>query len=1132
MKNTNYILFIIALSFYQTSLAQFVLQYKTCYTCPANNFQENLVSDDFGRRPTGSRWHKGLDFSPAAGDGDVGYELLALQTGTVVQLNTATSYKYITVQSPATPTQPAIIYGYGHIFTDIGSECGTFKFQNMQAPYDDTPAIIFKDNANGFIHAISTVNGHVLYNGSIHEVSNQVVAGQSIAPLGSSGGFAGAGHVHLYNFTIPNQQNPGGNTVLYNAGDYFFNFKNPLEFLNYAPAEYTLNITPTLTYVPAQYSSFRVRCSINGEPVPDPTPNRHDTAMDIDKVELFIKKTTELNDAYTLLKGTWLESLICNGGLANSNRYPSPGFPAHNTPAPVTDAPFPFGGVDMAHPDEDAPETGLGSVLRTGIHSYAYNTNPYDDYYFSDLKLRLHKDDDYSDTDIQYAYITEDARYPDNEYALYARLVTVTGEEYHSDFSAANPNTLVIDNFRPYIKEVLITQGGFPRYHAQWTWNAAYDNGAGNPPGRLEYTLVTPLTPATTVEPMEIHIMASEPMDEITFTIGNNATFHNALDYTENNTIAWFEVSPAFLEGLGTGDQILGIIGQDLTLNELTGFPFSSNPYTAVQLPHRTGASAWSVSFPQTTDVAHFFHIPPCVPGSGGGGMLASGEPCFLSAEIMPLTNCGTAFNPENQTLCTNTQLALYNVSCDACSDDVIWDFDGATAIFIEDPDNPYYLVSWSEPGDYIVSLTLSGELAYNQISVFEMPITVSETPDCIGGSTPPQVTATITPACITGSGGVAIQVSPVGDYSFTWVQNNQTVFEGQNLSDADEGTYTLLLLNNTSGCLSVHEFQIPLIAMQVAAVSEVCNPGSNSYSRTFSINSLEFNPLYWVTDNATGASQPDVYLTATTFTIEQLPHNYTITFLDNCGEYGSFSGTHNCCAIAEGSVQVFNFNCLQTPTHNYINIYLSFPPNSGLYTLPVYYMSTGAQLTDWYWNTDEGGPVTTGFGFGFFVPIEAANENFQLQVTNEDGCIFVYSFNCNGEWVEGNDIIPGPPNTQAAPAFSGNFPVSFSVCSGTELCIPYSVSDPDFPIAVAIDNNPAGFDIEERNIVQDAQSRSGILCFTPQAAQVGEQTISLIAIDGRENLPWYSYHHITVNVLCCPTGFNHPQELTAVYDC
>ncbi|QQS29017.1 MAG: SprB repeat-containing protein [Sphingobacteriales bacterium] len=652
------------------------------------------------------------------------------------------------------------------------------------------------------------------------------------------------------------------------------------------------------------------------------------------------------------------------------------------------------------------------------MRSYAYNTNPYDDYFFSDLKLRIHKDDEYSDALIQYAYINEDARYPDGNYFLLASATTVNGDLFDSD-----PSPIVIDNFRPYIKEVLITQGGLPRYHAVWEWDAEFNNGSGNPPGRLEYNRITITSVLTSGEDLAVQIIASEPMDEISFTIEGTTDIHTAIDYSENTS--WFEISSSFLETLIVNDyHTLNITGQDLTLNYLTGFPSSPPPssppdYTAAQLPHRTGAtsSSWSIPFSNTTDRAHFFYLSNCFPGEGESG------PCILDAGVGLFNSCGNAFNSENEQLCAGATLQVYDFSCAACAETAEWNFDGGTAVLVDaDPD--YYSVSWDTPGTYTVSLSLWGSEAFNEngIDNYSQTITVSET-GCVGNG------------MVVGSIGEACNI------------------------------LTIIMLNG------VQPFTVSMLGQQ-----------TNFATNTFQLNTenIPIGDTYFITiTDAVGCS---------TEVTGQKVESFYIT-ANNLDCWGNGFASFN------------------------LNFYCGTPP---------YSFFVGGEL------------ITTSTS-SHSVLDELTGGELLMVVTESQGQSNTVLIQCtvvNDECQNDTPVFLLPETIE-----------QINICAGEEICLNYYVRDATstgiYPAVCSVENAThtyqSGFynHPDAPNYDDAYYWQSGTFCFTPDIEQIGLQVITLSASDITAS--WCQetgLAYILVNTLCCPTGFDYPQELTAVYDC
>ncbi|MEZ4886273.1 MAG: hypothetical protein R3E32_16175 [Chitinophagales bacterium] len=236
----------------------------------------------------------------------------------------------------------------------------------------------------------------------------------------------------------------------------------------------------------------------------------------------------------------------------------------------------------------------MGDRDRTGISSENYQgstpetTNPPDNFYFSDIKLRIHQDDNFfqgkTAADVQYAAVNQDARYPDGKYDLYAKATTVKNAEHESD--KENPTEIEIDNFRPYITNLKVEElvGNSPilLYEADWIWNGDFlcygtqDSPIGN---------VKTMTDATS--DILITLETSEAMTSLNLKVddtGNGQGFYftanNAMTSLNSENTKWQIIVPneQFPE-FANGIQTLHITGHDkaTTLNNLLGFSDSKS---------------------------------------------------------------------------------------------------------------------------------------------------------------------------------------------------------------------------------------------------------------------------------------------------------------------------------------------------------------------------------------------------------------------------------------------------------------------------------------------------------------------------------------------------------------------------
>ena len=132
------------------------------------------------------------------------------------------------------------------------------------------------------------------------------------------------------------------------------------------------------------------------------------------------------------------------------------------------------------------------------------------------------------------------------------------------------------------------------------------------------------------------------------------------------------------------------------------------------------------------------------------------------------------------------------------------------------------------------------------------------------------------------------------------------------------------------------------------------------------------------------------------------------------------------------------------------------------------------------------------------------------------------------------------PPECENdVPLFTNtSFTQNLQTCIGDPVCISYHVTDQNgiqnvtCSVAGAVHSSiQTGFTATSSSTGYYWQQ--GTFCFTPTPSNAEEMTVFLHATD---NASFYCAETGaaigTVSVLCCPTAFNYPQELTAVYDC
>jgi PKD repeat protein len=610
MKIIALLTFIIVF-FIEISLAQpYTLQHTNVAGTTVDWTIERITSDYGRRNHDGTRWHKGIDYTPFNG---AGLRIVTLSSGRVTKLfRGGSGYTVLVIEGGewyGTDFQPNNSnFGFGHIFQDgnvgNGLVSGNFVLLYMKSPNANHLAILDL-NSDPYI-AIGPVTGKVSYLGQEYDVNQRIDMNQYIAPIGGSGGYPP--HIHLYLFQNPND--PGDIVQFTSAA----NCRNPLQLLQYPQLGYqiriegenaidnglhNLTLIGSNTFYPGDISaSIIVKDLLNSA---GNTSTYGNTVKDTDSLHLYIKQNYEPADAYRLVQGHILESKICYGGRHNGyNIYPTNGNPQGNTGnnhADITDNTLDFD----------------GSTTRTGILPYAYSNSgtnpprprPFDLHYFSDIYTRI-QNDHVPGTPLIFAPISKFARYPDGEYHLLARMTTVRNVTYPNN--NIPQRQIIIDNFRPYIEKVEISQmwqvGGFQApttiYNSEWLWTPG-------PSGGLSQEILENKAAKTNC-PTTFQITSSEPLEHCKLTI-------NPLGYTQDKTTPeneertlWeFEISDFGSTQLGV--HTLMIEGLDLAGNQL-----QTNPHTiSIRQQDENDVGTWVPAACPGPDQNHSFEISSCM---------------------------------------------------------------------------------------------------------------------------------------------------------------------------------------------------------------------------------------------------------------------------------------------------------------------------------------------------------------------------------------------------------------------------------------------------------------------------------------------------------------------------------------
>ncbi|HRY33474.1 MAG TPA: PKD domain-containing protein [Bacteroidales bacterium] len=563
--------------------AQLAIQYLPCNPCTGNELPQTFrvnstttdVNSDFGKRNclNATAWHRGIDLN-LAGISDLGYPLLAPVSGRISKLVAdGEGYVYLIIDGPGNQN-----IGFGHLFQNGSLPRLLNDFALVSTGTGHLAIINLKTH-----QAISTANNVQLsYNGLTYITSNQVQAGQAIAPLGNSNGDA-APHVHVYHPLNPDE-NP----------QEVPNAKDPLEILTHYNTQYEATIPHThritqpgsnTCYAGDETSAVEVCMTMLNPGTLGTAPDQYyqTAVMDLDDVALYIRKDGSVagpasswgspGAAFQLIKGPYYESRICHGARGNTTMYPA-----------------------------NLSDNNFGSNTHTGILPRAYNNAPADHFFFADILTRIHKND-VPGSPVSLAMIIDDARYPDGIWHLGVKAVRVNGTQLNN----ASPGvpSIIIDNFRPYIKKVKVAPSGSSGfyYEGKLDWNGTH----------LIFSKI--LNGNITVgESVTVRIFTSEPMQEVSLSTDNwQGSSTSPVGNSERKE--WqFQIPSGTL---GPGTTILRITGKDMSGNPVEGF-ITVEPKSAGSFPVRTGEISWAPAPEAQTDIVHQLEIVAPQPPQAG----------------------------------------------------------------------------------------------------------------------------------------------------------------------------------------------------------------------------------------------------------------------------------------------------------------------------------------------------------------------------------------------------------------------------------------------------------------------------------------------------------------------------------
>jgi len=521
----------------------------------AVNWETDNIISDFGMRinPGGSIWHQGVDFNDntTSATGDYGYPLLSPFNGTVKKLEIG-SYKVLSFQDNLGNNYNL---GYGHIFSDAYATLSTpvvrGKFVLYKFLYNGEHYAIINTLTNV---AISDINGYSFTytstDGQPYTTTNQIITGQAIAPLGGSGGYMTVPHLHLYRFV-----DPVANQLQYHNKP---NCKDPLQILDHIYTYYSTDIeTQNLTlsgsntyYSGANKSIIKVRCNMIN-PGEQCCYYYTNTIMDIDDVDVKIKKISEDNTSYSLMHGINYLSKISHGARWGGNPYPN-------------------SGTDKIRDAYGVYSTNANSC-KIGIKPGAYAlSGAYDNFIFTDFYTRIHKDHNLNGT-LTLAENPDDALYNDGNYHIKADITTIKGSQQNS----VTPTEIQIDNFRPYIKEVEVFKGAMNDVNLVYRgkWEAVGNTLTCSPEGtRYCFTGSEILIKVETSESLEENSL------NLQVDIAGQPTSLNITPYYSNNenTLFFFKIEGSQTQNIiyiPSKKAILKFTGTDMSGNQLEAIP-------------------------------------------------------------------------------------------------------------------------------------------------------------------------------------------------------------------------------------------------------------------------------------------------------------------------------------------------------------------------------------------------------------------------------------------------------------------------------------------------------------------------------------------------------------------------------
>jgi PKD repeat protein len=241
-------------------------------------------------------------------------------------------------------------------------------------------------------------------------------------------------------------------------------------------------------------------------------------------------------------------------------------------------------------------------------------TMPYDRFW--NTGLRAGQTEDWNTTTTRSASLdarlNAEAAYPDGKYVMELNAHDVDFDS-NPNLSAPQQNVnLLIDNFRPYVKQVTVSKynaiSTALAYDGKWAWNQTT-----NQLERIQQSL----NPVGPVDRAYIKIIMSEPCTNVRVNVpaADGANYYSATAI--NDTEFFYVVNPI----AASATQPINIQAEDLAGNAL-----QTNP---AQIPVRQANGTWSAGVSAGADSWHYFNTGTGTCAGAGGRSSSSSSGCL-----------------------------------------------------------------------------------------------------------------------------------------------------------------------------------------------------------------------------------------------------------------------------------------------------------------------------------------------------------------------------------------------------------------------------------------------------------------------------------------------------------------------